>query len=784
MTDSNRAISAGPEKQERTEDALRSSEARWRTVLENSTVGIALTDMEGRFEITNGVYQRLLGYSEEEMRQITFLDVTAPEFREQNWKLISECLAGKRKQFDIEKQYKRKDGSLVWVRNNVLLVPGADGKPRHILAISENISARKRAEESLRASEEWRSVFDNTAVGIALLDASENHVATNSAYQRMLGYSEKELQRLSYQDVTHEEDVKAGRDLFGQLVEDKYRQLHIEKRCRRKDGTVVWVKTGVSRVLGTEGRTGLFAAVVADITERKRAEEALRRSEAYLAEAQKLSRTGSWHWNIASGEVMWSQELFAILGFDSQQHKSSYQSHLARIHPEDSSRVEGARLAAIGKRGQFEAEYRLLMPGGEVKRVQDVGYCLVDKAGDVEYIGAVMDVTERKRAEEERERLREEQRVILEAASDVVLGVDEGGVIRYANPATNGVFGFDPKELIGKPLSVLMPESVRGRHENAFRRYGATGRRNFNWNGTEHTGLRKNGMEFPVEVSFGELTTNGHRVFTGFIRDITEKRRAEEERKRAAEALLMAQEKLAQAAQSAIIGQLAASIAHEINQPLAAVVANGHACVRWLSANPANLERARMTAEHIARDGKAAAEFVQRIRGLFKHATQEGAPVDIEEAILEVIGVMEDEITARGGHVETEFEKRLPPIIGDRIQIQQVVINLVRNALDAMECLDGQQRIVEIRARVEHTGAIAIEVVDRGCGVEDADKIFIPFYTTKKTGMGVGLSICRSIVDAHGGRLRAVRNEGRGSRFIVSLPAGTWASEARDAQCM
>lgn len=292
---------------------------------------------------------------------------------------------------------------------------------------------------------------------------------------------------------------------------------------------------------------------------------------------------------------------------------------------------------------------------------------------------------------------------------------------------------------------------------------------------------RKDGSRVPVLVA-GALFEQGGEEGVAFALDLSEQKHAEESRKRATEALMAAHEKLAHAAQSATLGELAASIAHEINQPLAAVVANGDACVRWLSAAPANVERARAAAERIARDGRSAAEFVRRIRGLFKHATPEKDALDVEEVVAEVIRVMKDELVGRRAEIRTEFPSELPRICADRIQVQQVVINLVRNALDAMEGLSAERKVVEIGARLEDEKSVAIEVLDRGCGIEDAEKVFLPFFTTKRTGMGVGLSICRSIVEAHGGRLRAVRNEGGGSRFIVSLPADKGASETQGAR--
>jgi len=285
---------------------------------------------------------------------------------------------------------------------------------------------------------------------------------------------------------------------------------------------------------------------------------------------------------------------------------------------------------------------------------------------------------------------------------------------------------------------------------------------------------RKDGSRVPVLVA-GALFEEGGVEGVAFALDLREQKQAEEGRNRAMEALMVAHEKLARAAQSASLGELAASIAHEINQPLAAVVANGDACMRWLSAAPANLDRARLAAERIVRDGRSAAEFVRKIRGLFKHAIPEKETLDIREVVDEVIRVMRDEVVGRRGEIKIQFESEMPRVCADRVQIQQVIINLVRNALDATESLSDERKVVEIKGSLEDAESIAIEVVDRGCGIEDAEKLFVPFYTTKKSGMGVGLSICRSIVEAHGGRLRAVRNAGYGSRFIVSLPVGNGA---------
>lgn len=756
------------EDQKRTQDALRVSEARWRTILENSTVGIALTDMEGRFEITNEVYQDLLGYSEEEMRQITFLEVTAPEFREPNWRMVGEILDGKRHQFDIEKQYRRKDGNLVWVRNNVLVVPGADGRPRHIMAVVDNISARKRAEESLRASEErWRSVFDNTAVGIALVDSAENYVATNSAYQKMLGYSEKELQKLSYEIVTHEEDVEISRTLFRQLVEEQYQQLHVEKRCRRKDGTVVWTKTSVSRVLGVEGRTGLFAAVVEDITERKRAEEALRRSEAYLAEAQRLTRTGSCAIDGKSREtVYWSDEMFRLFDLDPQHGPPVWDKFLQQIHPEDRDAVRLANERTFHAKVNCNVEFRLLKPDGTVKHIHGIGKPVLSPSGElVQVLGTMVDVTERKRADEERERLREAHRVVVETASDAVVSADESGAIQFANLATTRVFGYDPRELIGKPLTVLMPESRRKLHENGFRRYLTTSQRHLNWQATEFVGLRKSGQEFPVEISFGELKLNEHRIFTAFIRDITERKQAEEERER----LRRVQADLAHLTRVSTAGELTASLAHEIKQPIGAAVTNAEACLRFIDRQEPDLPEAREAALEMIKDARRAADIVTRVRSLYQKGSSQLETVNLNQIIDEMVSMMGAEANRHAVIIHTDLAQMLPELMADRVQLQQVMMNLMLNALEAMSGAGGE---LKIKSQLAPDDQLRISVSDTGVGVpaENMDKIFNAFFTTKTRGTGLGLVITRSIIELHGGRIWATANSGAGTTFHFTLP--------------
>jgi hypothetical protein len=242
--------------------------------------------------------------------------------------------------------------------------------------------------------------------------------------------------------------------------------------------------------------------------------------------------------------------------------------------------------------------------------------------------------------------------------------------------------------------------------------------------------------------------------------------RAEEQRERLREL----EEELAHINRVSMMGELAASIAHEVNQPLAAIVANSHACRRWLSAEVPNIERAKITVERIDRDANAAADVVGRIRALFRHMPQSKAAEDVNRLIGEVCRLMEEEIAAKDIRVERKLADDLPAVALDRVQVQQVLVNLIRNGIEAMDGVADGSRALEIHTARDSQDAIRIEVRDAGTGFKDTDRVFEPFFTTKPNGMGMGLAICRSIVESHGGRLWTTNNEIRGATVAFTLP--------------
>ena len=634
----------------------------------------------------------------------------------------------------------------------------------------ELILNKRSLEESLKLSSglegKIRRLVEANVVGIFMWNLEGAITEANQAFLQMVQYNQDDITagRVRWKDLTPAEWRKQDERAIAELMASGIFKP-FEKEFFRKDGSKVSVLLG-GALFEDGGMDGV--AFILDLTEQKRAEEALRRSEADLAEGQKLSRTGTWRWNIRSGKVTWSQEFFAILGYDPERDKASYDLHLERIHPEDRSKIEEGRWAAIRERRHFEAEYRLLIPGGLIKCLHCVGHCLVDQSGDVEYIGAVMDITERKRDEEERERLRQAHRIVVQTATDAMVTADESGTIRFANPAIMRVFGYDPEELVGKSLTVLMPEYLRKAHENGFRQYLATGHRHLNWQGTQLTGMRKNGQEFPVEVSFGEQIVNGQRIFTGFIRDTTERRQAEEARER----LRRVQTDLEHLTRVSTMGELTASLAHEINQPLTAITNNGSACLRLLANQNLSPEILRRALGDIVADGNRASAIIARIRGFIKKAPAEKSFLDVNELIHEVLALVGPELHKNQVAVKCELGKTLAPVCADRVQIQQVLLNLIMNGIEATAGVTDRSREIVVQSKLNEGGELEVAVSDSGTGLrseEDGD-VFTPFFTTKVNGMGMGLPISRSLVEGHGGRLWATRNSPYGAVFSFTMP--------------
>jgi PAS domain S-box-containing protein len=363
-----------------------------------------------------------------------------------------------------------------------------------------------------------------------------------------------------------------------------------------------------------------------------------------------------------------------------------------------------------------------------------------------------------------------EVRRLVDSALDAVLIIDEQGCITEWNSRAESMFGWRREEAVGQRLSeMVIPMRYRSDHERGLRHFLTSGAGSILNRSIEIEAVRRNGSEFPVELSVAAFRIGGTWAFSGFVRDITERKRAEATLRRYREVEM----ELAHANRVATMGQLSASIAHEVRQPIAAAVTNAQAALRWLGAQPPDLEEVRQALGRIVKEGNRASDVIGRIRALIKKAPPQKDRVEINEAILEVIALTRGEVVKNGVSVETQLAERLPLIQGDRVQLQQVILNLIINAVEAMSGVsEGARELLITTAKAASDGAV-VAVRDSGPGLapENLERVFEAFYTTKPRGLGMGLSICRSIIEAQGGQVWASSNDGPGTTFQFSLPS-------------
>jgi len=496
-------------------------------------------------------------------------------------------------------------------------------------------------------------------------------------------------------------------------------------------------------------------------------EEKLQRSEAYLAEAQRLTHTGSWAWQVAGGDaVHLSEEWYRIYGFDPENGPPAFEECRQRTHPEDRAKWQGAIDRAIAEKSEYEVEFRILLPHGSVKHIHTVGHPVLNASGDlVQFVGSSTDITERKWAEQATRLLA----AIVESSHDAIVSKSLNGVITSWNKGAERLFGYTAEEAVGQNITLIIPPERRDEERTIVEQL-TRGERVDNF---ETVRMRKDGSLLDVSLTISPMKDASGRVVgaSKLARDITERKRAEE-------ALRQAQTDLAHASRLTTMGEFTASLAHEVKQPIAAAVTDANTCVRWITRDEPDLKEAREAAWRIVKDTERAAEIINRVRLLFKKGTPQRELVDVNEVAREMIVLLGDEASRHSISVRTELAEDLPHVIGDRVQLQQVLMNLIVNGVDAMHDVDAPRELI-IKSQPAENNELLLSVSDTGVGLprHQADQIFNAFFTTKTHGTGMGLRISRSIIESHGGRLWAADNSPRGASFCFTLPTKAETAE-------
>jgi PAS domain S-box-containing protein len=628
---------------ERTKE-LAETENNFRQIV-NSIPGLVCTmSPAGEVQLLNRPLLEYFGKTSTELKDWALSDAVHPDDLSRVIEAFTSSIETGNP-YDIEHRCRRADGVYRWFQVRALPVRDADGGTTGWYVLLTDIEDRKRAEEALRTSERDLSSIINTIPMLAWSARPDGFCDfLNQRWLDFTGLSAEKACGWGWGETIHPDDAKGLLDSWqvalvtGQLAD-------AEARMRRFDGGYRWFLLRASPLLDESGKIVKWYGTNTDIDDRKRAEEELRRSEAFLAEGQRLTLSGSFLWRLDTDEITFSEQLYRIHEFD-RDSPVTLERIRSRIVPEDlpllSEKIERAR---AGSTSVLNYEIRLRMPNGSVKYVRTIAHGTRDSNGRPEIIGAVQDVTERRLAEE---------------------------------------------------------------------------------------------------------------------------------------ALTQARSDLAHVTRVTSLGMLTASIAHEVNQPLSGIITNASTCLRMLAATPPNVEGARETAKRTIRDGNRASELIARLRALFSKKESTTEPVDLNEAAQEVIALSLSELHRNRVILRPEFADDLPVVTGDRVQLQQVILNLLKNASDAMRAVNDRPRQLRIRTERGTDDQVRLSVRDAGVGLDPQamDRLFQAFYTTKNDGMGIGLSVSRSIIERHHGHLWAEANDGPGATFSFSIPRQRGASDA------
>jgi PAS domain S-box-containing protein len=679
---------------------------------------------------------------------------------------------------DCEHRLIRPDGEIRVVHSLGDMKKNSQGRTQ-MFGTTQDITDRQRAEEERQtlsyALQESKARLEEAQrvahIGHYEWNLIENRVTWSEELYRIYGLPPQKglIDVATVLEMIHPED----REYVSREAEETIRRgIHskAEHRIVRPDGEVRFIQGLGTVKRDASGQAYEMFGTGQDITDRKLAEQALRRSQFYLSEGERLAHMGSWasrdlgiHWSDDLG-IYWSDEVYKIYGLDPKNGAPNLEQYLAVIHPQDRPSMAETVKMMHEQRCGCDVTKRIVRPDGEVRYVRCVGVPVLEDGVFKGFHGTTMDVTEHELLTQE---LRREQAYLAEAQSLTHAGSWACNLVTreifHSSDENARLYGFDPSQ---GPIpfdryynSILAEDerAIRAKLENAisagadydveFRIHRTDGAIRF---------LRGIGHHNPSQ-EIGE--------YLGITMDITDRKHAEQERER----LRQLEGDLAHINRINMMGELAAALAHEIKQPIAASITSANALLRWLAHDPPDLERARAAAARIEQDGNRAADVINSLQSFYRTGTpSERHIVDVKEIIGEMTVLLRIEADRHSITIHPELEADTPKILANRVQLQQVFMNLMLNAIEAMKDTGGE---LTIRSRVHPEGGLIVSISDTGIGLsaESTEQIFDPFHTTKPQGTGMGLTITRSIVESYGGQVWATANQGAGATFHFIL---------------
>jgi PAS domain S-box-containing protein len=630
------------------------------------------------------------------------------------------------------------------------------------MALSAGMAERARAEEALRESEASMSLAANAAnLGLWVWNIRDDELWVTEKWRRLFGFAKSEPVTFGQlAKRVHPEDREHMKQRVQRMLEHGG-EYEIDYRITRPDGSIRWIAGYGGVELDEHGKPAFARGVSRDITERKIAEEELRETQQRMELAASAAKLGMWMWDIVHDEVWLTDKGRALFGFGASE-KLDFDRFRSVLHPEDRESVLWAVENSLRTGAEYECEYRVALPNGQIRWMAGRGHVEFNADGQPARMhGVSLDVTKRKEAEEQ-------FRLVVEAAPSAMVMVNTEGRITLVNTQAEVVFGYAREELIGHPIEMLVPERFRSHHAGDRQGYFCDAQARPMGAGRELFGRRKDGSEVPVEIGLNPIHTSEGLFVLASIIDISERKQAELERARQ-------RNEMAHLSRVTMLGELSGSLAHELNLPLTAILSNAQAAQRILANGEADLAEFREILNDIVSEDKRAAEVIRRLRLLLKKGEVQQHSLRINKVVRDVLKLMRSDLINQKVAVDIELARNLPAVTGDPIQLQQVLLNLVVNACDAMTDCNAPERRLLIRTGIENgSSAVIVSVTDRGGSIPEGkmEQIFEPFFTTKPKGMGLGLSVCRTIIAAHRGKLWATNNADRGATFRFSLPIG------------